>query len=37
MTVIADPPTELDPPTDDEVAALDAWWRACLFITVGQI
>ena len=24
-------------PTDDEVAALDAWWRANNYLTVGQI
>src|SRR3954451_2837915 len=37
-----DPPTpdlldRLASPSDDEVAAVDAWWRANNFLTVGQI
>ena len=28
---------QLASPTDDEVAALDAWWRANNYLTVGQI
>ncbi len=38
------PPSEIEAlgvrlaaPSADEVAALDAWWRACNFLTVGQI
>jgi xylulose-5-phosphate/fructose-6-phosphate phosphoketolase len=23
--------------TDEELASLDAWWRACNYLTVGQI
>jgi xylulose-5-phosphate/fructose-6-phosphate phosphoketolase len=23
--------------SDDELAALDAWWRACNYLTIGQI
>src|SRR3954464_9494026 len=37
-----DPPTQdlldrLASPSDDEVAAMDAWWRANNYLTVGQI
>ncbi len=28
---------ELPAPTDDEIAAMDAWWRANNYLTVGQI
>nr|WP_239580169.1 phosphoketolase family protein [Microlunatus panaciterrae] len=27
----------LGSPTDEEVATLDAWWRACNYLTIGQI
>ena len=43
MTTVADRTTdenltaELARPTDDEVAQLDAWWRANNYLTVGQI
>jgi xylulose-5-phosphate/fructose-6-phosphate phosphoketolase len=33
----ADLVRRLAQPTDDEVAALDAWWRANNYLTVGQI
>ena len=33
----ADLITKLARPSDDEVAALDAWWRANNYLTVGQI
>ncbi|MBI1379195.1 MAG: phosphoketolase [Frankiales bacterium] len=42
MTITATAPDpvlveRLAKPTDDEVAALDAWWRANNYLTVGQI
>ncbi|MDG6105905.1 phosphoketolase family protein [Dactylosporangium aurantiacum] len=43
MTTVADRTTDenltaaLARPTDDEVAQLDAWWRANNYLTVGQI
>ena len=29
--------TVLPPATDDEIAAIDAWWRAYNYLTIGQI
>ena len=41
MTISADPQAQLldrlAQPTQDEVAVLDAWWRANNYLTVGQI
>ena len=39
MTLIVDPAarSELHAPTEQEVAELDAWWRASMYLTVGQI
>ena len=31
------PTRSLDDPTTSEIEALDAWWRASLYLTVGQI
>ncbi|MCY7400760.1 MAG: phosphoketolase family protein [Nocardioides sp.] len=31
------PATPLVAPSEQEVAAVDAWWRACMYLTVGQI
>ena len=28
---------DLARPSEEEVAVLDAWWRACNYLTVGQI
>ena len=28
---------ELAPPSDDEIASIDAWWRAANYLTIGQI
>ena len=36
-TVPQDQLAALGAPTDDEVAALDAWWRANNYLTIGQI
>ena len=30
-------PNDLGHPSDDEVAVLNAWWRACNYLTIGQI
>ena len=43
MTTVADRTTDenltsaLGRPSDDEVAQLDAWWRANNYLTIGQI
>jgi len=37
MSLIIDPVSELHAPTEQEVADLDAWWRASMYLTVGQI
>ncbi|MFF5233003.1 phosphoketolase [Dactylosporangium sp. NPDC000521] len=37
MTTVADRTTALSQPTDDEIAQLDAWWRANNYLTIGQI
>ena len=37
MTLIIDPVTEFHAPTEQEVAEVDAWWRANMYLTVGQI
>lgn len=37
MTSVADRTTDLGRLSDDEVAQLDAWWRANNYLTVGQI
>ncbi|MEV0570411.1 phosphoketolase family protein [Dactylosporangium sp. NPDC050588] len=37
MTTVADRTTALGRPTDDEIAQLDAWWRANNYLTIGQI
>jgi xylulose-5-phosphate/fructose-6-phosphate phosphoketolase len=37
VTTVADRTTALGQPTDEEVAQLDAWWRANNYLTVGQI
>ena len=30
-------PTPVPPPTADEIASMDAWWRANNYLTIGQI
>jgi xylulose-5-phosphate/fructose-6-phosphate phosphoketolase len=37
MTTTDLPTTKLGEPTAQEVASLDAWWRANMYLTVGQI
>ena len=37
MTLIVDPAIELRPPTEKDMAEVDAWWRANMYLTVGQI
>jgi len=36
-TSIDRPGVDLGLPGDEEIAALDAWWRAAMYLTVGQI
>ena len=37
MTFTIDTAPRLLAPSEQEVADLDAWWRACMYLTVGQI
>ena len=37
MTAVADPVADLARLDDAELAALDAWWRADNYLTIGQI
>jgi xylulose-5-phosphate/fructose-6-phosphate phosphoketolase len=37
VTLIDDPIIDLALPTDGDVGELDAWWRANMYLTVGQI
>jgi xylulose-5-phosphate/fructose-6-phosphate phosphoketolase len=37
LTSPTSPVDRLAHPDEDEIASLDAWWRACNYLTVGQI
>ena len=37
LDAVTHPGTHLGAPTDEEIEVLDAWWRANMYLTVGQI